>query len=84
MVYIILRVLVDKKKASNWLEKQFSRQLSDQSYDSITDMDYAAAVAATAYAITTLKETSLESYHVRVLKKEKIKRHSYLLRKMYL
>ncbi|XP_022546080.2 remorin 1.4 isoform X2 [Brassica napus] len=53
----------DKKKASNWLEKQFSRQLSDQSYDSITDMDYAAAVAATAYAITTLKETSLESYH---------------------
>ena len=65
-------MLVDKKKASNWLEKQFSRQMSDQSYDSISDMDYASAVAATAYAITTFEETRLESYHVRVLKKEKI------------
>ncbi|KAG2319910.1 hypothetical protein Bca52824_013123 [Brassica carinata] len=53
----------DKKKPSNWLEKQFSRQMSDQSYDSISDMDYAAAVAATAYAITTIETTRLESYH---------------------
>ncbi|RID51966.1 hypothetical protein BRARA_H02595 [Brassica rapa] len=53
----------DKKKPSNWLEKQFSRQMSDQSYDSISDMDYASAVAATAYAITTFEETRLESYH---------------------
>ncbi|KAJ0248021.1 Remorin family protein [Hirschfeldia incana] len=53
----------DKKKPSNWLEKQFSRQMSDQSYDSISDMDYAAAVAATAYAITTFETTWLESYH---------------------
>ncbi|KAF8087354.1 hypothetical protein N665_0588s0023 [Sinapis alba] len=53
----------DKKKPSNWLEKQFSRQMSDQSYDSINDMDYAAAVAATAYAINTFEITWLESYH---------------------
>ncbi|WZZ80278.1 hypothetical protein YC2023_100850 [Brassica napus] len=53
----------DKKKPSNWLEKQFSRQMSDQSYDSISDMDYAAAVAATAYAVTTFEETWLERYH---------------------
>ncbi|CAH8388985.1 unnamed protein product [Eruca vesicaria subsp. sativa] len=51
----------DKKKPSNWLEKQFSRQMSDQSYDSF--IDYAVAVAATAYAITTPEETLLESYH---------------------
>ena len=40
--------------------------MSDKSYDSISDMDYAAAVAATAYAVTTFEETWLESYHVRV------------------
>ncbi|KAJ4870086.1 Remorin family protein [Raphanus sativus] len=53
----------DKKKPSNWLEKQLSRQMSDQSYDSIIDMDYAAAVAAAAYAITTFETTWLESYY---------------------
>ncbi|KAJ4879295.1 Remorin family protein [Raphanus sativus] len=53
----------DKKKPSNWLEKQFSRQMSDQSYDLIIDMDYAAAVAAAAYAITTFETTWLESYY---------------------
>ncbi|XP_019090886.1 PREDICTED: MICAL C-terminal-like protein isoform X2 [Camelina sativa] len=53
----------DKKKPSNWLLKQFSRQMSGQSYDPIGDMDHAAAVAATAYAISTFEETWLESYH---------------------
>ncbi|KAF8068525.1 hypothetical protein N665_1146s0018 [Sinapis alba] len=53
----------DKKKPSSWLQKQFMRQMSDQSYDPISDMDHAAAVAATAYAITTFEETWLESYH---------------------
>ncbi|ESQ35431.1 hypothetical protein EUTSA_v10009533mg [Eutrema salsugineum] len=53
----------DKKKPSNWLQKQFSRQMNDQSYEPISDMDHAAAVAATAYAITTFEETWLESYH---------------------
>lgn len=64
-------MLVDKKKPSNWLQKQFSREMSGQSYESydpISDMDYAAAVAATAYAITTSEENWLENYHVRVLK----------------
>ena len=40
--------------------------MSDQGYDPISEMDHAAAVAATAYAITTFEETWLESYHVRV------------------
>ncbi|VVA91249.1 unnamed protein product [Arabis nemorensis] len=53
----------DKKKPQNWLQKQFSRQMSGQSYDPIRDMDHAAAVAATAYAIATFEETWLESYH---------------------
>ncbi|XP_023633156.1 uncharacterized protein F44E2.3 isoform X2 [Capsella rubella] len=53
----------DKKKSSNWLQKQFSRQMSGQSYDPIGDMDHVAAVAATAYAISTFEETWLESYH---------------------
>lgn len=62
--------LVDKKKSSSWLQKQFMRQMSDQGYDPISEMDHAAAVAATAYAITTFEETWLESYHViRVLTK---------------
>lgn len=59
-------MLVDKKKPSSWLQKQFMRQMSDQGYDPISEMDHAAAVAATAYAITTFEETWLESYHVRV------------------
>lgn len=71
-------MLVDKKKPSNWLEKQFSRQMSDQSYDLIIDMDYAAAVAAAAYAITTFETTWLESYYVRVLILKR-KRCSYIL-----
>ncbi|XP_018481659.1 remorin isoform X1 [Raphanus sativus] len=53
----------DKKKSSSWLQKQFMRQMSDQGYDPISEMDHAAAVAATAYAITTFEETWLESYH---------------------
>uniref|UniRef100_A0A1J3CC56 Remorin C-terminal domain-containing protein n=1 Tax=Noccaea caerulescens TaxID=107243 RepID=A0A1J3CC56_NOCCA len=53
----------DKKKPTNWLQKQFSRQMDDQSYDPISDMDHAAAIAATAYAITTFEETWLQSYH---------------------
>ncbi|CAL9214920.1 unnamed protein product [Arabidopsis halleri] len=53
----------DKKKPSNWLQKQFSRQMSGQSYDPIGEMDHAAAVAATAYAIATFEETWLENYH---------------------
>ncbi|KAF3610131.1 hypothetical protein DY000_02045224 [Brassica cretica] len=53
----------DKKKPSSWLQKQFMRQMSDQGYDPISEMDHAAAVAATAYAITTFEETWLESYH---------------------
>ncbi|CAH8252244.1 unnamed protein product [Arabidopsis lyrata] len=53
----------DKKKSSNWLQKQFSRQMSGQSYDPIGEMDHAAAVAATAYAIATFEETWLENYH---------------------
>ncbi|KFK43643.1 hypothetical protein AALP_AA1G153500 [Arabis alpina] len=53
----------DKKKPQNWLQKQFSRQMSGQSYDPISDMDHAAAVAATAYAIATFEESWLESYH---------------------
>jgi hypothetical protein len=61
-------VLVDKKKPSNWLQKQFSRQMSGQSYDPIGEMDHAAAVAATAYAIATFEETWLENYHVTVFK----------------
>ncbi|KAG5392027.1 hypothetical protein IGI04_021990 [Brassica rapa subsp. trilocularis] len=60
---IILCVLVDKKKPSSWLQKQFMRQMSDQGYDPISEMDHAAAVAATAYAITTFEETLLKSYH---------------------
>ncbi|XP_009148674.1 uncharacterized protein F44E2.3 isoform X2 [Brassica rapa] len=55
----------DKKKPSSWLQKQFMRQMSDQGYDPISEMDHAAAVAATAYAITTFEETWLESYHVK-------------------
>ncbi|KAL0723404.1 hypothetical protein Bca4012_038003 [Brassica carinata] len=55
----------DKKKPSSWLQKQFMRQMSDQGYDPISEMDHAAAVAATAYAITTFEETWLESYHAR-------------------
>ncbi|CAE5957417.1 unnamed protein product [Arabidopsis arenosa] len=53
----------EKKKSSNWLQKQFSRQMSGQSYDPIGEMDHAAAVAATAYAIATFEETWLENYH---------------------
>ncbi|KAJ0256946.1 Remorin family protein [Hirschfeldia incana] len=53
----------DKKKSSSWLQKQFMRQMSDQGYDPISEMDHAAAVAATAYAITAFEETWLESYH---------------------
>ncbi|CAN8312180.1 unnamed protein product [Cochlearia groenlandica] len=53
----------DNKKSSNWLQKQFSRQMSNQSYDPISDMDHAAAIAATAYAITTFEESWLENYH---------------------
>ncbi|CAH8391558.1 unnamed protein product [Eruca vesicaria subsp. sativa] len=53
----------DKKKSSSWLQKQFSRQMTDQGYDPISEMDHAAAVAATAYAITNFEETWLESYH---------------------
>ncbi|KAL1220032.1 Remorin 4.2 [Cardamine amara subsp. amara] len=53
----------DKKKSPSWLQKQFSRQMSSQIYDPISDMDYAAAVAATAYAITTSEENWLASYH---------------------
>ncbi|CAA7039333.1 unnamed protein product [Microthlaspi erraticum] len=53
---------VDKKKPTNWLQKQFSRQMDDQSYDPISDMDHATAVAAAAYAITTFEHTWLDSY----------------------
>lgn len=42
--------------------------MDDQSYDPISDMDHAAAVAATAYAITTFEQTWLDSYQVGVLK----------------
>ncbi|XP_019095256.1 PREDICTED: hepatoma-derived growth factor-related protein 2-like [Camelina sativa] len=63
LVLFIFCVLVDKRKPSHWLQRQFSRQMSGQSYDPIGDMDHAAAVAATAYAISTFEETWLESYH---------------------
>jgi len=42
--------------------------MSGQSYDPIGEMDHAAAVAATAYAIATFEETWLENYHVTVFK----------------
>lgn len=48
--------------------------MSGQSYDPIGEMDHAAAVAATAYAIATFEETWLENYHVRVFLKNKNKK----------
>ncbi|XP_010530533.1 PREDICTED: uncharacterized protein LOC104807117 isoform X2 [Tarenaya hassleriana] len=47
------------KKSPNWFQRQFSRQMSNAGdhYDPVSDLDHAAAVAATAYAITCLEET---------------------------
>ncbi|XP_058193651.1 remorin 1.4 isoform X2 [Rhododendron vialii] len=48
----------EKKKSQTWLRRQFSRQTS-QDFDSSNGCEYAAAVAAAAYAINLLEEFSI-------------------------
>ncbi|KAJ0095903.1 hypothetical protein Patl1_16730 [Pistacia atlantica] len=48
----------ENKKAQNWLQRQFSRQMS-RGYDSNIQMEHAAAVAAAAYAINSLEESRI-------------------------
>ncbi|KAG5521383.1 hypothetical protein RHGRI_033823 [Rhododendron griersonianum] len=48
----------EKKKSQTWLRRQFSRQTS-QDFDSSNGIEYAAAVAAAAYAINLLEELSI-------------------------
>ncbi|KAF7123175.1 hypothetical protein RHSIM_Rhsim12G0076400 [Rhododendron simsii] len=47
----------EKKKSQTWLRRQFSRQSQD--FDSSNGIEYAAAVAAAAYAINLLEELSI-------------------------
>lgn len=46
----------EKKKSQNWLQRQLSRQMS-QEYHSDNEIEHAAAVAAAAFAIKRLEET---------------------------
>ncbi|KAI8527524.1 hypothetical protein RHMOL_Rhmol12G0082500 [Rhododendron molle] len=48
----------EKKKSQTWLQRQFLRQTS-QDFDSSNGEEYAAAVAAAAYAINLLEESSI-------------------------
>ncbi|XP_044491081.1 uncharacterized protein LOC123215089 isoform X2 [Mangifera indica] len=48
----------EKKKAQNWLQRLFSRQLSHD-YDPNVQIEHAAAVAATAYAIKSMEESGI-------------------------
>lgn len=48
----------ERKKSQTWLRRQFSRQTS-QDFDSSNGDEYAAAVAAAAYAINLLEELSV-------------------------
>lgn len=48
--------LVGKKRSLNWFQRQFSRQMN-RDYDS-NGMENVTAVAAAAYAITSLEELS--------------------------
>ncbi|XP_041012422.1 remorin isoform X1 [Juglans microcarpa x Juglans regia] len=48
----------EKKKSQNWLQRQFSRQMS-QEHHSDNGIERAAAVAAAAFAIKRLEETHI-------------------------
>lgn len=46
----MLLYFIEKKKGQNWLQRQFSRKMS-QDYSSDEGLELAAAVAASAYVI---------------------------------
>ncbi|TXG56592.1 hypothetical protein EZV62_017905 [Acer yangbiense] len=48
----------EKKRAQNWFRRQFSRNMS-RDYDSEYQMEHVTAVAAAAYAIKSLQDSSM-------------------------
>lgn len=48
---------VERKKTNYWPQRQFSSPISD--VNDVSDMEFAIAVAAAAYAITSMEEESM-------------------------
>ncbi|XP_047324000.1 uncharacterized protein At3g61260-like [Impatiens glandulifera] len=52
----------EKKRSQNWFSRQFSRDMSQDDYDGDDDHEYAMAVAATAFAISSsIKELTINN-----------------------
>lgn len=53
--------MTDTKRTPSWLYRQFIRTMS-RDYDSSDSVDYPAAVAAAAFAVTSSEEKSIYSH----------------------